>query len=75
MVHCFDYFSTSFGNVLVLDGCIQCTERDECCYQEMISHLPLACHANPKQVAIQYQKNNIYTLLTCLTTGMTRTNS
>ncbi|KAL4223263.1 Mannan-binding lectin serine protease [Mactra antiquata] len=44
--------STTFGNVLVLDGCIQCTERDECCYQEMIAHLPLSCHASPKNVLV-----------------------
>ena len=31
----------AFGKVLVLDGAIQCTERDEFSYQEMISHLPL----------------------------------
>lgn len=50
--HILVFKSTSFGNVLVLDGCIQCTERDECCYQEMIAHLPLACHANPTQVLV-----------------------
>ncbi|XP_052222272.1 spermidine synthase-like [Dreissena polymorpha] len=44
--------STTFGNVLVLDGCIQCTERDEHCYQEMISHLPINCHPDPKQVLV-----------------------
>lgn len=44
--------SKSFGNVLVLDGIIQCTERDEHAYQEMIAHLPLSCHENPKQVLV-----------------------
>ncbi|WAR03599.1 SPEE-like protein [Mya arenaria] len=44
--------SSTFGNVLVLDGCIQCTERDECCYQEMIAHLPINCHPDPKQVLV-----------------------
>ena len=43
-------FSTTFGNILVLDGIIQCSERDEFAYQEMIAHLPLNCHANPKKV-------------------------
>ena len=33
--------SPSFGKVLLLDGVIQCTERDEFSYQEMIAHLPL----------------------------------
>ena len=33
--------SKAFGKVLVLDGVIQATERDEFSYQEMIAHLPL----------------------------------
>ncbi|TDL18496.1 saccharopine dehydrogenase [Rickenella mellea] len=44
--------STTYGNVLVLDGAIQCTERDEFSYQEMIAHLPLASHPNPKKVLV-----------------------
>ncbi|KAF5350145.1 hypothetical protein D9756_009259 [Leucocoprinus leucothites] len=44
--------SETFGNVLVLDGVIQCTERDEFSYQEMIAHLPLASHPNPKRVLV-----------------------
>lgn len=44
--------SETFGNVLVLDGVIQCTERDEFAYQEMIAHLPLASHPNPKKVLV-----------------------
>lgn len=32
----------AFGTVLILDGAIQCTDRDEFSYQEMIAHLP-AC--------------------------------
>jgi spermidine synthase len=44
--------SKSFGNVLVLDGVIQLTTRDECAYQEMIAHLPLFSHPNPKHVLI-----------------------
>lgn len=31
----------AFGTVLVLDGVIQCTDRDEFSYQEMITHLPV----------------------------------
>jgi len=42
----------SYGRVLVLDGVIQCTERDEFSYQEMIAFLPLASHPNPKKVLI-----------------------
>ena len=44
--------SKSFGNVLVLDGVIQLTTRDESAYQEMIAHLPLYSHPNPKHVLI-----------------------
>ena len=47
-------FKTStYGNLLVLDGCIQATERDEFAYQEMIAHLPLcAMSREPKRVLI-----------------------
>ncbi|KAG5520960.1 hypothetical protein RHGRI_033501 [Rhododendron griersonianum] len=41
--------SSTYGNVLVLDGVIQLTERDECAYQEMIVHLPLCSIPNPKK--------------------------
>jgi len=44
--------SANFGNVLVLDGVIQVTERDEFSYQEMIAHLPLFAHPNPKKVLV-----------------------
>ena len=44
--------SESHGNVLVLDGVIQVTERDEHAYQEMITHLPLFAHPNPKKVLV-----------------------
>lgn len=42
--------SANHGNVLVLDGVIQATERDEFAYQEMIAHLPLNSHSNPQKV-------------------------
>lgn len=44
--------SESYGNVLVLDGIIQATERDEFSYQEMLTHLPMFAHPNPKRVLI-----------------------
>ncbi|KAJ1961793.1 putrescine aminopropyltransferase, partial [Dimargaris xerosporica] len=44
--------STNHGNVLVLDGIIQCTERDEFVYQETITHVPLFAHPNPKKVLV-----------------------
>lgn len=44
--------STNYGNVLVLDNCIQATERDEFSYQEMIAHLALNSHPNPKKALV-----------------------
>ncbi|KAF6157352.1 hypothetical protein GIB67_004290 [Kingdonia uniflora] len=44
--------SATYGKVLVLDGVIQVTERDECAYQEMITHLPLCSIPNPKKVLV-----------------------
>jgi spermidine synthase len=44
--------SKTYGNVLVLDGVIQLTERDEFAYQEMITHIPLFAHKQPKKVLI-----------------------
>ena len=44
--------SETYGNVLVLDGAIQCTERDEFAYQEMIAHLPINSHPNPRRVLV-----------------------
>uniref|UniRef100_A0A1I7XBE5 PABS domain-containing protein n=1 Tax=Heterorhabditis bacteriophora TaxID=37862 RepID=A0A1I7XBE5_HETBA len=41
--------SETYGNVLVLDGVIQATERDEFSYQEMLAHLPMFAHPNPKK--------------------------
>jgi len=44
--------SSTYGKVLILDGVIQLTERDECAYQEMITHLPLCSIPNPKKVLV-----------------------
>mmetsp|Transcript_6883 Transcript_6883/g.10232 ORF Transcript_6883/g.10232 Transcript_6883/m.10232 type:complete len:289 (-) Transcript_6883:7-873(-) len=45
--------SSTYGVVLVLDGAIQVTERDEFAYQEMISQIPLFASNNPpKKVLI-----------------------
>ncbi|GAO47451.1 spermidine synthase [Saitoella complicata NRRL Y-17804] len=44
--------SSNYGNVLVLDGAIQCTERDEFSYQEMLTHLAMNSHPNPKKVLV-----------------------
>ena len=44
--------STDHSNVLVLDNVIQCTGRDEFAYQEMITHLAMNSHPNPKKVLV-----------------------
>lgn len=44
--------SASHGRVLVLDGVIQITERDEFVYQEMLSHVPLLTHPKAERVLI-----------------------
>ncbi|XP_015070746.1 spermine synthase [Solanum pennellii] len=44
--------SASYGKVLVLDGIVQLTEKDECAYQEMIAHLPLCSIKSPKKVLV-----------------------
>ncbi|KAK9813753.1 hypothetical protein WJX73_007051 [Symbiochloris irregularis] len=41
------FTSQAFGKVLLLDGVIQVTERDEFTYQEMITHLPLCSLETP----------------------------
>jgi spermidine synthase len=41
-----------FGRVLVLDGVVQLTERDNYIYHEMIAHVPLMAHGAVKRVLI-----------------------
>lgn len=44
--------SSSHGRVMVLDGVIQITERDEFVYQEMLTHVPLLAHGSADNVLI-----------------------
>ncbi|MBB3899186.1 polyamine aminopropyltransferase [Roseococcus suduntuyensis] len=44
--------STSHGRVMLLDGVVQITERDEFVYQEMLTHVPLLAHGEAKRVLI-----------------------
>ncbi len=37
----------SHGRVMMLDGVVQITERDEFVYQEMLAHVPLLAHGTP----------------------------
>ncbi len=48
-----DIFDTpEFGRVLVLDGSVMLTERDEFIYDEMITHVPMAVHPNIQDVLV-----------------------
>ncbi len=44
--------SETHGRVLVLDGVVQITERDEFIYQEMLAHVPLLTHGQASRVLI-----------------------
>lgn len=41
-----------FGRVLALDGAIQCTEKDEFVYHEMLTHVPLNAYGDPRSILI-----------------------
>ncbi|MCB9508220.1 MAG: polyamine aminopropyltransferase [Myxococcales bacterium] len=41
-----------FGTVLALGGVTNVTDRDESAYHELLAHLPLLCHPNPRRVLI-----------------------
>ncbi|MBI5368328.1 MAG: polyamine aminopropyltransferase [Planctomycetes bacterium] len=41
-----------FGRMLVLDGCVMTTERDEFAYHEMLVHPGLLAHPRPRAVCI-----------------------
>ncbi|OLS38772.1 spermidine synthase [Alkalihalophilus pseudofirmus] len=41
-----------FGNMLVLDGMVMTTEKDEFVYHEMVAHVPLFTHPDPKHVLV-----------------------
>ena len=44
--------TNEFGKMLVLDGTVQTTDRDEFVYHEMITHVPLFTHKNPKKALV-----------------------
>lgn len=41
-----------YGRMLVLDGTVQTTEIDEFIYHEMITHVPLTLHRQPREVLV-----------------------
>ena len=42
----------AYGRVLVLDGDLFITEKDEFIYHEMLAHVPMAVHPNVKNVLV-----------------------
>ena len=44
--------NTDFGRVMMLDGIIQLTTKDEFIYHEMMSHVPLLAHGRAKRALI-----------------------
>lgn len=44
--------TVGFGRMMILDNCIMITDRDEHIYHEMISHVPLCAHPDPKKVLV-----------------------
>ena len=50
--HLIIFSNAQWGTVMALDGMIQTTERDEFVYHEMLTHVPMFSHPNPKSVLI-----------------------
>lgn len=46
------YETETFGNLMVLDGCVMLTQRDNFLYHEMLTHPALFTHPEPKRVVI-----------------------
>ena len=46
------YQTTRFGRLMVLDGCIMLTSRDNFIYHEMMTHPVLCLHPSPRDVLI-----------------------
>jgi len=46
------YETTDWGNLMVIDGCVMLTSRDNFLYHEMMSHPALFTHPAPKRVVI-----------------------
>lgn len=46
------YQTDTWGKLLVIDGMVMLSEHDEFVYHEMLSHVPLNTHPDPRQVLI-----------------------
>lgn len=42
----------AYGRMLIIDGCIMLTDADEFVYHEMIAHVPVCYHKDPKTVIV-----------------------
>lgn len=50
--HLMIFHNALFGRMMVLDGIVQTTERDEFIYHEMLTHVPVLAHGAVKDVLI-----------------------
>lgn len=50
--HLVIFHNAQWGTVMALDGVIQTTEKDEFIYHEMLTHVPLFSHPDPRSVLI-----------------------
>jgi len=46
------YSTETFGNLMVIDGCVMLTQRDNFLYHEMMSHPALFTHPSPEHVVV-----------------------
>lgn len=46
------YETEDFGNLMVIDGCVMLTARDNFVYHEMLAHPALFTHERPRRVAV-----------------------
>lgn len=44
--------TVAYGKMLLLDGLVMTTEKDEFFYHEMISHIPMLSHSNPERILV-----------------------
>ena len=50
--HLLIFRNAHFGRVMVLDGVVQTTEKDEFIYHEMLAHVPILAHGRVSRVLI-----------------------
>lgn len=46
------FYSAEYGIFLALDGYLMLTQKDEFIYHEMMTHIPMVVHPNPKKVLV-----------------------